>query len=100
MISLQFVLVLAIGAGCGWFAAQITGLRTRGLATDMTVGVIGAALTALVLPEFLAWGRLLALVSGAVFFSCLMLLCVAVFRKRRAVRQRQLAPEERLATQA
>ncbi|MEL6287542.1 MAG: hypothetical protein AAFQ35_02065 [Pseudomonadota bacterium] len=100
MVSLNFLLVLAVGAGAGWFAAQFTGLRTRGLATDMAIGVVGAAITALALPEFLAWGRLLALVTGSIFFSCIMLLCIQVFRKRRADRMRRLSPEERIVTQS
>jgi len=89
MFTLQFVFILAIGAVAGWFAGQITGNGTKGLAVDMVIGVIGAALAALALPEFLAWGRLPAMFAGAVFFASLMLVSIRVFRARRAERSRQ-----------
>lgn len=95
MFSLSFVFLLAIGAACGWFAGQVSGNGTKGLAIDMVVGVIGAALTALILPEFLAWGRLPALVAGSVFFASVLLLCVRVFRARRLERMRRLSPSDR-----
>lgn len=98
MISLQFILILAIGSMAGWFAAQITGTRSKGLAVDMVIGVIGAALATLALPEFLAWGRLPAMFAGAVFFSTLMVMTVSVFRKARIARLRGMPQSEEQAS--
>lgn len=85
MFSLHFVFILAIGAAAGWFASQITRNGTQGLAADMVIGVIGAALAMLVLPEFLAWGRLPAMFAAAVFFSSMLLVVVRVFKERRGL---------------
>ncbi len=90
MISLQFVFILALGAVAGWFAGQITGHKSKGFAVDMLIGVVGAALATLVLPDFVAWGRLPAMFAGAVFFASLILLITRFYRKVRIERRRGL----------
>lgn len=89
MFTLEFFLILGMGSIAGWIAGRITGQGTKGLAVDMVIGVVGAALATLALPEFLAWGRLPAMFAGSVFFASMLILTIRIFRKYRAQRARR-----------
>lgn len=94
MISIQFIFIFAMGAAAGWFASQITGCRSRGLASDLTIGIVGAAFATIITPDFVAWGRLPALFLGATFFSVMIFSGIQFFRKLRIEQARGL-PERR-----